>query len=567
MGGCYSGTDGDANEGGGSEDADGDGDGDDDDDDGPANQVCDPDGPSATPLMRLSAQQYRNTLADLFASAPAALPEIESALVDLPLDEAEGDAAYGGMDLRLTQRHVNTFYAVANVVADTTLDDSSTMSAMAGDCALAPNVDEACLESFVTDMGLRIHRRPLSEEDVALYMGLIDPERTGPETYRDVLFSMLMSPAFLYHFETEGDGEGIQELDDYEIASRLSFHFWQTMPDEELFAAAAAGELTTEEGYLDAVDRMVRGDGQLRTEETVRRFYREWLHLDGVAGFVDTPAFNAFAEGAGADDSLLTAMQEEIDLLTHYYTWETDGQFADLITSNRSFTSDPTLAALYGVPTADGSEVTFPDGERAGILTRSAMLISGDEKTNPIFRGMDVRERLLCLGLAPPDPADVPPDAFDPPPLDPEQTTRERYEAKTSPTECTACHSQINPIGYVQEAYDGLGRYRTTELIYDDSGNLIGEQPVNTAVSIEGLDSETLDFSGPVDMMEWLADDPRVQACFAKQYFEFTFRRHPSPNDACVVENLEVTLREESIVDALEAIALQPEFRLRTVEE
>ena len=195
------------------------------------------------------------------------------------------------------------------------------------------------------------------------------------------------------------------------------------------------------------------------------------------------------------------------------------------------------------------------------------MLISGDEKTNPIFRGIDVRERLLCLPLSPPDPADVPPDAFDPPPLDPEQSTRQRYEAKTSPTECTACHSQINPIGYVQEAYDGLGRYRTTEIIYDDAGNLIGEQPVDTAVSIDGLDSETLDFAGPVELMEWLGNDPRVQACFAKQYFEFTFRRHPSPNDACVVENLEVTLREDSIVDALEAIALQPEFRLRTVEE
>ncbi|MBL4689738.1 MAG: DUF1592 domain-containing protein [Nannocystaceae bacterium] len=565
--GCYTGADGGGDGDGGQTDG-GSGDaGSGDDGDGPAALACDPDGPSPTPLKRLSARQYRNTLDDLFGSMPAAASAIETALVDLPIDAAEDDGAFVGMDLRLTQRHVTTYYAVADAVANAALEDSAMMSTLAGDCALAPSLDPGCLESFVEDFGLKVHRRPMEDADLDLYLGLVDPERTGPEVYRDVVFAMLMSPAFHYQFETEGPGEAIQELDDYEIASRIAHHFWRSTPDDALLAAAAAGELTTEDGFEAAIERMVSGEGQPRTEETIRQFYRQWLHLEGVAGFVDTPAFNAFSVGLGADDDLIEAARDEIDNLTRFYTWETDGQFADLISSDRSFTDNGALAALYGVSPDASGDVVFPAGQRAGILTRAAMLFSGDEKTNPIFRGIDVRERLLCLTLSPPDAADVPPDAFDPPPLDPEMSTRQRYEVKTAAPECAACHTQINPIGFVQEAYDALGRFRTSELIYDDLGTLLGEQPVDTSVSVDGLGEGTLSFEGPVELMQWLAEDPRVQSCFAKHYFQFTFRRDPTPNDACMVDNLEETLREDSIVNALRAIALEPEFRLRTVED
>ncbi|MEM6994010.1 MAG: DUF1592 domain-containing protein [Myxococcota bacterium] len=566
LGGCYGGRDGGGNDGDppprspGADDA---GDG----GDGPAEQACDPDGPSPTDLKRLSALQYRNTLRDLFGTVPGLPEAIDGALLDLPLDEAD-DHSFSGMDLRLTQRHVTTYFSVADSVANAVLEDSSAMTTLSGDCAVAPQIDDACLEAFVRDFGLRVHRRPLDDEDVELYLGLVDPERTGPETYRDIVFAMLMSPAFHYHFETEGGGdEDVLALDGYEIANRLSYHLWQTMPDDELFAAAEDGSLQTEAGFEAAVERMVYGDGRERTAETIEGFYREWLDTEELGAFIDTPAFNAFAEGVPADDALVDAMQAEVDALAHHFTFDNDGQFTDLITSDLSFTQDPALAALYGVAPWDGSSAPpqFPAGERSGVLTRAAMLFSGDEKTNPIFRGIDVRERLLCLELALPDPSTLPDDAFDPPPIDPMQSTRQRYDAKTAAAECQACHTQINPLGYVQEAYDALGRYRTTERIFDDSGTLIGEQPIDTAVSITGLSDTTENFEGPVDLMEWLADDPRVHSCFAKHYFQFTFRRDPIPNDACVVENVATTLADDSILDALVEIAMQPEFRLRKV--
>lgn len=541
---------------------------DDDDGDGPAEQACDPDGPSPTTLKRLSALQYRNTLDDLFAGTPQLAPAVQTALLDLPLDEAQ-DSAFAAMDLRLAQRHVTTYYSVADSVADAALLSSDTMAALAGNCATAPTLDADCLESFVRDFGQRVHRRPLDDADTDLYLGLVDPERTGPEVFRDVLFAMLMAPALHYHFEIDGDGQDVLELDGYEIANRLSYHFWQSMPDDALFAAAADGSLQTEAGFSAAVDRLVDGDGRVRTEETIRVFYRQWLDVEELGAFVDTAAFGAFATGVAADDALVEAMAAEVDALTHHFTFETEGRFADLITSDLSFTDDATLASLYGVAPWDGtgSPPRFAEGERAGLLTRAAMLFSGDEKTNPIFRGIDVRERLLCLELGLPDPNALPADAFDPPPLDPEQSTRERYDAKTAAPECQACHTQINPIGYVQEAYDALGRYRTTERIFDDSGALVGEQPVDTTVTIPGLAEEPLQFEGPVELMQWLAEDPRVQSCFAQHYFEFTFRRAPSPNDSCLVENVETALDGDGLLHALKVIALQPEFRLRKVED
>ncbi len=564
AGGCYGGT-----TGGGAGDppprAPGDDDGG-DGGDGPVEQACDPDGPAPTDLKRLSALQYQNTLNDLFGDVPGLPAAIDAAILDLPLDEAE-HGSFSAMDLRLTQRHITTFFAVADSVANAVLDDSAAMTAVSGQCAVAPQIDDVCLESFVREFGLRAHRRPLDEDEVQLYLGLVDPERTGPEVYRDIVFAMLMSPAFHYHLEVEGSGDDILELDGYEVANRLSYHLWQSMPDQALFDAAADGSLQTEAGFAEAVDRMVHGEGRERTERTIEHFYREWLDTEQLGAFIDTPAFNAFSEGVAADDALVTAMQHEIDALTRHYTFDSDGVLADLITSDASFTDDPVLAGLYGVQTWDGTSEPprFPEGERAGILTRAAMLFSGDEKTNPIFRGIDVRERLLCLELALPDPSSLPDDAFDPPPLDPSQSTRQRYEAKTAAAECQACHTQINPLGYVQEAYDALGRYRTTERIFDDSGNLLGEQPVDTSVTIDGLADDSISFDGPVDLMAWLADDPRVQSCFAQHYFQFTFRRDPSVNDACVVENVATALSDETILDALVTIAMQPEFRLRKV--
>ena len=428
------------------------------------------------------------------------------------------------------------------------------------------------LDAFIADFGLRAYRRPLTGDEIAAYASIADdPEAIGPIAYRDVVFTFLMAPQFLYHFETNGapiDGrEDLLSLDPYEIASRLSYHFWQTMPDDELLAAAADGSLGTEEGYLAQVDRILLGPDRERLRETIEAFYHDWYALDAFGGFVDTPAFNTFAQGVDVD-GLREAMVAEIHTLTAYYTWERGGTFADLLLSNASVTDSPQLAALYGVQpwSGSGEPPTFADGERSGLLTRAAFLVTGDEKTGPIHRGAVARDKILCAPLPPPDPDSLPEDALDPPPLDPNLSTRQRFEVKTAAAECQACHALLNPIGFAQEQYDALGRFRTTERIIDDSGAEIGTVPVDPAVTVPGLVEGEPAVSGAVDLMQLVVETGDTERCFATQYFEFTFRREPDTADDCVIDNLETSLSEGTIEDVLREVALQPEFRVRAVE-
>lgn len=529
--------------------------------------------PSA--LRRLSVFQYENTLRDLLQDVPAVYETVEPLAAGLPVDG--GETTFSNMDNRLAARHIDTWFAVATGVGDAMLEDPTVMSAVAGDCASSAEIDDQCLETFVNEFGLKVHRHPLSDEDLQGYLGLVTSERTGPENYRDIAVTMLMGPRFVYHFEIDGspaiDQADLLVLDGYEIASRLSYHFWQSMPDEELFAAAADGSLNTDEGYQVQLDRILASE---RARETAQGFYREWFIAREFGGISDTPAFRTFSEELDSfagdptevGDALQAAMLAELDALTTYYTFEQDGQISDLLTTNLSFTDSPLLAELYGVQTWDGTgqPPQFADGERAGVHTRAANLVTGDHTTNPIHRGIDIQERILCAHIPPP-PANLPPDAFDPPPLDPTKTTRERIDEKTSDAVCIACHQLINPFGHTLEAYDGLGRYRVMERVIDGNGDVLAELPVDASATLLGVAGDA-EVSGPVELAAVVSTEAAYRHCFAKHYFEFTYRREPTEaeSDACVMEEIESQAEDGTIRSALAQIALQTEFRIRGVE-
>ncbi len=538
-------------------------------------ELCAGSSPGATSLKRLSVAQYSNALRDLLQDVPAVFESAAPLIASLPVDG--GETTFTNMDNRLAARHIDTWFAVATTVGDAMLDDPAVMTALAGDCASSAEIDDQCLEAFVNDFGLHVHRHPLSSDDVDSYLSLVSSERTAPENYRDIAVTMLMSPRFVYHFEIDGapaiGRDDLLVLDGYEIASRLSFHFWQSMPDEELFEAAADGSLNTDAGYQAQVERILQGE---RTRDSTRSFYREWFIAREFGGLSDTPAFRTFSENLATfagdpgevGDELETAMVAELDALTAYYTFEQDGHISDLLTSNLSFTDSPILAELYGVEPWDGvgQPPEFPQGERAGVHTRAANLVTGDHTTNPIHRGIDIQERLLCAHIPPP-PADLPADAFDPPPLDPSKTTRERIDDKTADSQCIACHQLINPFGHTLEAYDGLGRYRTSERVIDGSGDVLAELPVDSSATLLGL-PDNPEVSGPVELATIAAAQPAYLHCFAEHYFEFTYRREPneSESDVCVMEQIESEAGDGSILSALGEVALQTEFRVRGVE-
>jgi len=531
---------------------------------------CDPDAlPSVSPLRRLTRLQYENSLGDLFASVGMAsvVDVAESSFAQLPPD-GENESLYSGNDERVTQRHVDAYFGIADAIASEVTGSEEARAALAGDCANDETLSEECLAEFVSAFGERVFRRPLSEAELDRYLELNEDAESSAEVLRGAVFQFLMSPQFLYHFEVEGiaigDDETELSLSPWELASRLSFHFWQSMPDDELFEAARDGSLATDAGFEAQVARLFDDE---RTERTLTKFWHEWYQLDGFDGFAATPAFEAFSSGVNADDELYTAMLDEVDALVRHYTYETAGTYRDVLASNLILTTSPELAALYGIEPWDGEgdPPAFSGSERSGLLTRGALLVEGNELTNPIKRGAFVLKSLLCEDVHP--PSDLPAEALALPPADPDMSTRERFEAKTANVTCAGCHSHINPFGFVLESFDALGRFRTEERIYDDNGELQNTIPIDPVVEVELGDQEFI-VTNPVELNDQLAQSGLVDDCFARQYFRFTYRRDESSGDSCALAAIRDGVAPGgSLKEALRDVALGPSFRQRVVGE
>jgi hypothetical protein len=516
------------------------------------------DAPAETPLRRLSRLSYVNTLESLFGSD--AVDGISAELGQL-FPDGENASVFSGNDLRVTQRHIDAWYGVANALSRAATSDSDALEGLAGACAGESPLEESCVEAFVTSFGERAFRRPLTSAESARYLELFDTAQPTAEVFRGVVFTLLMSPQFLYHFETEGTPAatpGRIRLSAHELAARLSYHFWQEPPDAALVEAAADGSLLTDSGYQAELDRVF---SDARTEATVSRFFREWLGLEGFGGFVNTPAFTAFAEGTDADVALYDDMVAEIDDMVAHYVWDSDGSYADLLTSNLVFTQSPRVAELYGVSPWDGGAnvPSFPAGQRSGLLTRAALLVEGNEVTNPIKRGAFVLRSILCGELEP--PSDLPPDALTLPPFDPDQSTRQRFEAKTSPQECTGCHAMLNPFGFALESFDALGRFRSEERVFDDDGSLANTVPIDPVVTLE-FNSGSVAVNDAVEFGDALAAQPEAAECVARQYFRFTYRRHEAAGDACPIAAIRTRVEGAgSLREALRSVALEAWFR------
>jgi hypothetical protein len=198
------------------------------------------------------------------------------------------------------------------------------------------------------------------------------------------------------------------------------------------------------------------------------------------------------------------------------------------------------------------------------------MLISSNHATNPFKRGAFVRRELLCTPVAP--PANLPADALNPPPFEPNTSTRERFEKKVAPAECNGCHQSFMPFGFALEAYDGLARYRTTERIIDDGGQIVAEVPVDATATVEIDYGEPIAVSGPVEMSQALAEHGLADECFARHYFRYTFRRDESIGDECVLGSILDNVRAApdgttgGLKRAMLEVALQAAFKRRIVE-
>ncbi|MBL8938242.1 MAG: DUF1592 domain-containing protein [Archangium sp.] len=536
--------------------------------------------PTELPLRRLTRRQYVNSLtevvarsglsgADLTAVQDVARDEVgpfpEDRLVGVP---GEKHGGFSRLDQALQQGHVDTSYNVAIAIGRELTSSVNRRRALVGACATDTNTanDAQCLRDFITRFGRLVHRRPVTPEDVTFYSSIAGTTPVDAAVLADVVGLMLTSPQFLYHVE-EGDpaASGPTALDAYALANRLSFHFWQTMPDDALLAAAADGSLLTEAGYRAQVDRLFADP---RTDGAIDDFFGQWWRLDELPPLntrLGTTVFDAFVDRDIPTATLHEEMNAEV--LEHARdVTRRAAPVAELLTSRRFFARTDALARLYGQPRWDGmgTPPSFTQPERHGLLTRAAFLATGSANTRPVMKGYRVRNGLLCTQLPPPPPG----AGATPLPLAPDLTTREVVERITeqSGTTCQGCHrGLLNPLGFVTENFDAMGRVRTAQRLFSETGAVLLDKPVST-IAPPNVAGHYSDIDDAAELQELMLKG-EFQTCFARQYFRYTFQRmEDDVKDACLLDSLQQdALAGKPVADVLKTVALAPGFKRRDV--
>jgi hypothetical protein len=575
--------------------------------DAPTSFTCDPtQKPPVGSLRLLTVNQYTNSLSDLSswalgdpAGGATVIGEVASSLAGLPANlpvvpQADAilaalfpDGGYVREDQDQQQLRVQAYYAIA-VAMGASLTTSNRLGKVVGTCATDgdPSNDAACLTTFIQGFGARALRRPLGADDVAFYTNVYGSDPTAdPAAYADVIGVLLQAPDFLYFVE-HGDQPvagmpGVYTLGAFELASRLSYQVWDTMPDDELWNAAQDGSLLHDDVYATEVHRLF---ADARAKAAIHRFFADYFQVNGTGGargkgglnyhdlaaYDSDPVFKAFAGADLPAASLGKSMVDDALAMVDYYTWTKPGTAADLLTSELSFARSADLAKIYGLPVWDGASAapSFTQDARPGLFTR-ALFVSSGVDTSPILKGVYIRRYVLCDDVGRPPAAAANATVM----LSTHETTRQVVTDLTSVSPCSGCHPTfINPLGFATENFDGLGRSRTAQTLFNSDGTMAGSLPIDTSATprVSMLDDKTTT-QNAADLMNLVESSGKFEACLTRNYFRYTFARFEDLQaDGCTLEAMRSKLDRSQgpglLADMLEQVVLTPAFKQRTFE-
>lgn len=467
---------------------------------------------------RLSHVEYENTARDLLG-APAVLGVTAGFLPDVTFSTFTNN----GGDLAITSAQWGDYQTAAEELARRATLTTAALTSAAGGTLPA---DDAGL---IAALGRRAFRRPLTSAEHAAYAALF---AKGPTYYasqgarlagaRLVLEALLQSPHFLYRLELSGGSGDVVALPATELATRLSYALWQSMPDDALLAAAEDGSLLDPAAYSAQVERMLR---DARTGETLQRFHAELLGQSKYADITrSTTLFPEFSV------ELRESMRQEQVRFIDAIAITGNGSLDQLLTEKSAFV-DQRLARVYGLPgTFDDTfqKVALTDGRRGGLFTQVGFLAANATSTesDPIHRGVFLNHKILCAPLPAP-PNDVPPLPR-PDPAVP-KTLRTRITEFTGVGTCGAgCHStMINPAGFAFEHFDALGRWRDT-----DNG-----LPVDAKDSYS-FEGNRRSYDGALELQTAMAAEPMTHDCYAQHWLELLQGRGALKVDEPLVERV-----------------------------
>ena len=355
---------------------------------------------------------------------------------------------------------------------------------------------DAKAREFCRRFADRAFRRPLTDEQKAFFVDRQFKETPVLETaVKRVVLLVLKSPRFLYREIGSG------KLDGYDVASRLSFGLWDSMPDQPLLDAAAAGQLSNRDQLTRQAERMVT---DLRARSKLRSFFLQWLKVDQYPDITKDPKrFPQFNEAIASD------LRTSLELFLDDVISGESADFRQLFFADYLYLNGR-LAKLYGADLALDApfqKVTLEPRSRAGVLSHPYLMASFayTAASSPIHRGVFISRSVLGRVLRPP-PEAVAPLAAD---LHPDLTTRQRVSVQTRPGSCQSCHAMINSLGFTLENFDAVGRYRIEE-----KGHTI-----DATGAYETRSGETVTFDGVRSLAAFLAASEETHTAFVQQLF------------------------------------------------
>lgn len=509
----------------------------------------------STRFPKLSNQQWENTVQALFS-----LSEPTGASADFtqePLDKAYVSVA--SAELTVGGDSWARYQTAAEKVAALVVADDAKLAKITPPGTFADANAKGA--AFIAAFGRRAYRRPLTSEEKTAYLGLFKAGAgiVGGDAYeagvRVVLEAMLQSPFFLYRVESADKASKDRKiaLGGNEIATRLSYALWNSMPSEELFAAASAGELDTKEGVARWAGKLLDDP---RAKEVLLSFHEQTYQVASYGTQDKDPslAFNA--------DELAPVLKQEARKFFEYVL-DNGGGIAEVLTEPTAFVNEDT-AAFYGLSGIDGKELVaqqLDPAERIGLFTQLGFLSTNATRkgSDPIHRGLMVARKILC------DDPDPPPQMFDLPVPNDALTTREVYEDKTGKCGGSCHNTLINPPGFAFEVFDSVGKVRSTEAgkPIDATGTMAIRQGYTSAEKAKNPKGE-ISFDGAVDMISQLASEPRTHECYARNWMQFIFAREVDAAERGAWEALrDVSIDESSARSLLISLVQLDAFRTR----
>ena len=464
--------------------------------------------PGRVTTRRLNRAEYDNTVHDLLGTT-------QTLGATLFPDDAPQVGFDNNGDLQtLSPEQFALYQQAAQTLAAEAMTVGSAERSKLITCDLTTG--NACSQTLITNLGLRAFRRPLTAAEVTSYSNLMTTAAgvgaTTDEQFRTVIEAMLVSPNFLFRPEIDADPTSLTPhlLNPYETASRLSYMVYRSMPDQALFAAAAAGTLAQPSDVQTQLQRMLADPKGVFAQT----FASQWLGT----GSVDTQTFDA-TMFPKFNPSLANSMGNEVLSFFNEFLQKNE-PVPQLMTANFSYI-DSNLAALYGIPAPTGTglvRTTLTTPQRQGLLTMAGILsvTSYPTRTSVVKRGAWVLSQLLC-SAPPPPPANVPPF-----PTTAVTATSQKEilaEHRADPA-CAVCHDSMDNIGIAMENYDAMGAYRTLDngVAIDASGKFAG------AIALSGGASPAT-FVGAVQLGAAVGADPRFVKCVAQNAMTYSLGR------------------------------------------